>query len=210
MQGYHTDSNGNIALMPPVCDMSQLVAAVRVPDETSAILADHSMQYMLIKFGMCYLVVLDDGAPLNLNYNALAKRNHKGFPVEYFHHFLNKSVTIAAEDRGTNNLFLSTGVTAGYASNSVPIDGIDILRSVPAIGRKVHFPLKMSITFDAAPKFIQNNAQAVLDYLKLTASNRYFSSILKILIEDRQSVYAERIKSFFNLLILTVSDIVMA
>ena len=47
-------------------------------------------------------------------------------------------------DRCTNDIFLSTGVTAGYASNSAPIDDIDILRSIPASGREVYFPLKIS------------------------------------------------------------------
>ena len=42
---------------------------------------------------------------LNLNHDVLAKRNHKGLTVEHFHRFLNKSITIAAEDRGTNDMF---------------------------------------------------------------------------------------------------------
>ena len=42
---------------------------------------------------------------LNLNYNIFAKRNHKGLSVEHFHRFLNKSVTIATEERGTNDIF---------------------------------------------------------------------------------------------------------
>ena len=37
---------------------------VPVPDGTSSTLADHFMQHVLMKFGMCYLVVLDDGTPL--------------------------------------------------------------------------------------------------------------------------------------------------
>ena len=84
--------------------------------------------------------------------------------VEHFQRFLNKSVTIAAEDRGATDMFVPAGIAAGYAWNSAPIDGTDILRSIPAIGRELHFPL--DINLNAAPKLIQNNAQAVLDYLK--------------------------------------------
>ena len=72
---------------------------------------------------------------LSQNYDVLAKRNHKGLTVEYFHHFSNKSVTIAAEDRGTNEIFVPAGIAAGYTWNSAPIDSTDILRSIPAIGR---------------------------------------------------------------------------
>ena len=97
-------------------------------------------------FGMCYYAVLDYGTPikgsfiaicqsLNLNYNVLAKRNYKGLSVEHFNRFLSKSVTIATEDRGTNDIYVPFKIAAGYAWNSAPIDGNDILCSIPAIGR---------------------------------------------------------------------------
>ena len=47
---------------------------------------------------------------LNLNYNIFAKRNHKGLSVENFHRFLNKSVTIAAEERVTTDIFVPVGI----------------------------------------------------------------------------------------------------
>ena len=51
---------------------------------------------------------------LNLNYDFLAKHNHKGLSVEHFHCFLNKSVTIAVEERGTNDIFVPTSIIAVY------------------------------------------------------------------------------------------------
>ena len=104
------------------------------------------MQHVFMKLGLCHLVVLDDGSPfkgafiamydaLNLNYDVLAKCNHKGITVEHFHRFLKKNVTIATEDRGTNDIFVPVGIATGYAWNSAPIDDTDILRSIPAIGR---------------------------------------------------------------------------
>ena len=129
--------------------------------------------------------------------------------VEHFQRFLNKSVTIAAEDRGATDMFVPAGISAGYAWNSAPIDGTDILRNVPAIGRDLHFPL--DINLNAAPKLIQNNVQAVLEYLKLTDANRPFSSsILKNLIEDLRIAHAERINNSRNLVFLKAGDIVMA
>ena len=193
MPGHHTDEYGNMDLINSMCDMIQFVVVVPVPDENSATLASYFMQYVLIKFGLCHLVVLNDCTSfkryfiamcqaLNINYDILAKRNHKGLSVEHFYHFLNKSVTIAAEERGTANIFVPAGITAGYAWNSVPIDGTDILRSIPAIGRKLKFPL--DINLNAMSKLVQNNANAVLEYLKLTDSSRSFSSsILKILLK---------------------------
>ena len=108
------------------------------------------MQHISMKFGMCHLVVIDDGSPfkgsfvtmyqaLNLDYDVLARLNHKGLSIEYFHRFINKRVPIAAEERGTNDIFVPTSIAAAYAWNSVPIDGTDIIRSVPTIGRSLHF-----------------------------------------------------------------------
>ena len=85
------------------------------------------MQHLLLKFGLCHLVILDDNTPfkgafivmcesLNLNHNVLAKRNDKGLTVEHFHRLLNKSVTIASEEHGTNNdILFPGGVAVGYA-----------------------------------------------------------------------------------------------
>ena len=77
---------------------------------------------------------------LTLNYDFLAKRNHKGLSIDHFHRFPNKSVTITAEDRGTTDVFVSAGIAAGCAWNSAPIDGRDILRIIPVIGRATFFP----------------------------------------------------------------------
>ena len=200
--------------------MCQFVVVVPVPDETYATLADYFVQHVLMKCGMCYLIVLYNSTPfkgafvamcqsLNLNYEILAKRNHKRLSVEYFHPFLNKSVIIAAENCGTTDIFVPTGIAAGYTWNSAPIDGIDILRSIPDISRELHFPL--DINLNAVSKLIQNNAQAVLDYLKLTDANRhFFSSIPKLFIEDRRTAHTERINSSRNLAVLQAGDIVMA
>ena len=203
--GHMADQNGYISLMDTMCDMTQFVVVVPVLDDTSATLASHFIQHILLKFGMCHLVVIDDGTPfkgafvttcqaLNVNYDVLTKRNHKGLSVEHFHCFLNKSVTIATKDRGSNNLFVPVSITSVYSWNSVPIDGTSIIRSVSAIGRALHFSL--NINLNAVPKLIQNNAQATLDYLNFTNSHRHYSSsILKILIEDRRTAHAERINN---------------
>ena len=88
MTSHHTDENGNMALMNSMCDMSQFVVVFPVPDESSTILASYFMQHVLMKFGLCYFVVLNDDTPvkgafiamyqaLNLKYDILTKRNDK-------------------------------------------------------------------------------------------------------------------------------------
>ena len=65
IHGHHTDNNGNMALMNAMCDMSQFVVVVHIPDESSATLVSYFMQHVMIKFGLCHLVVLDESTPLN-------------------------------------------------------------------------------------------------------------------------------------------------
>ena len=106
-------------------DMAQFVVIVPVLDEISSTLASNFMQHVLSKFGMCYLAIIVDGIPfkgvfvaicqaLNLNYDVLAKRNHKGLSVEHFHRFLNKSVTIVEEERGTTDIFAPASIANAY------------------------------------------------------------------------------------------------
>ena len=136
------------------------------------------------------------------------KRYSQGLTVDNFHRILNKSVFIAAEDHGTNDIFVPAGIATGYAWNIAPIDGTDIFRSIPAIGREVHFPI--NINFSALPKLAYTSSQAALDYSKLTDSSRHFSSsILNIIIEDRRTVNTKRINNNHNIIVLEPSDIVM-
>ena len=61
---------------------------------------------------------------LKINYTILAKRNLKKLLVDKFHRFLNKAITIAAENRVTNDVFFAAGVAAGCALNSLPFKGL--------------------------------------------------------------------------------------
>ena len=62
--GHHSDPNDNMALINAMCDMSQFVVVVPVPDESSATLSSYFMHHVLMKFGLCHLVVLDNGSLL--------------------------------------------------------------------------------------------------------------------------------------------------
>ena len=89
-----TDSKSNMTLMNAMCDMSQFVIVVPVSDE--------------VKFGLYHLVVLDDGAlfkgsfvvmckVLDLNYDILAKCNHKGLSVELVFYALPSLLVVNSE-----------------------------------------------------------------------------------------------------------------
>ena len=97
---------------------------------------------------------------LDLNYNVLANRNHKGLTVERFNRFLNKSVIIVMEDWQSNNVFVPVGIAAGYAWNSDPINGYSILRSTVAIGRELRFLIDINLS--ALTQLTQKNTQSII------------------------------------------------
>ena len=103
-------------------------------------------------------------------------------------------MNIATEECGTNNICFPDGIAASHTLNSALIDDTDILCSILAINRELHFSL--DINLNTIPKLTQNNASAALEYLKLTDSSRHFSSsILKIFIEDRRNAHTERVNN---------------
>ena len=101
-----------------MCYMNQSVVVVPVPNGASTTLASYSIQCVLIKFGLYHLIVLDDGTTFKGSFIAscealndvLVKCNHKGLAVEHFHRFLNERVSIVAEVRDSNEIFVSVGI----------------------------------------------------------------------------------------------------
>ena len=82
------------------------------------------------------------------------------------------------------------------------------MRSISAIRRKFPFPTVFDLP--ALLQLTKNNAQAVINYLHLTESNRHFSSaLLKILIEDLRRDNTERINNNRNIVLLVSGDIFM-
>ena len=82
----------------------------------STIIVQHFMQHMIIKFSLCHIVVIGDDNQfksvfnnmydcLTINYEVVAKYIHKGVSWKKFHHFLNKVVTVASNDRDTVSIF---------------------------------------------------------------------------------------------------------
>ena len=115
-----------------------------------------------------------------------SKGNFKGITVKYFHRFLNKSVTISVEQRGTNDMFVPTGINVGYVQNSAHVNGIYILRSILTIGHELYFSL--DINLNTLPITTRKNSQSMLDYPKLIYYSRYFSSAITGSIHNNRNV----------------------
>ncbi|MGH7954383.1 MAG: hypothetical protein ACREOZ_00320 [Gloeomargaritales cyanobacterium] len=201
--GHTTSRSGHRYILTCMCDMTQFVLTCPVKTTHSHELARVFMQDVLLRIGFCGMVVVDDGSTfkstfsdmckkLNIRFHPLSKVNHKALSVERFHRYLNKAVAIAANDRGTNAIFVEAAAVAAYAWNSSPIDGTGIVRSIPAVGREFKFPCDFQFGDDIV--VTDNPADSVARYHRFTASNTNLArEMTKILLEERRTQLAERV-----------------
>ena len=69
----------------------------------------------------------------------------------------------------------------------------------------------MDISLALTPKLIDNQANSVLEYLRLTDKDKIFATeILKLLVEDRCIAHHDRINNNRNIVALQQGDVVMA
>ena len=147
-------------------------------------------------------VVCDDGndfrgtfekmcRALNIKFHVVAKRNHKAVGVERFHKFLNHSEKISTEERGTSEAFVEVAMATAYAWNASPIEGTDIIRSFPAIGRELRFPLDINLA--DSPAIIDNPSESVAAYIRYLKRDAVSAQqLLSYLVEDRRAYHRER------------------
>ena len=145
---------------------------------------------------------------LNLTFAPLSKRNHQAMRVERFLRFLNKVSSISSTDRGTSAVFEEASFVAAYAWNSAPVDGTDIVRSFPAIGRILRFPIDCDPTLVPT---VDNPSSAVVQFLALSSPHRHISSsILSFLLDDQRSAHRERVNTSRTASSFRVGDFVSA
>jgi hypothetical protein len=187
-----------------MCDLTGFVFVNATSNITAHDLAQLFMQEVLLNVGFCGLVVVDDGSTfkgvfktvcslLGITLLVAAKSNHKAVGVEKVHHFLNKAVAIAANDRGSNKkVVVEAAHTSAYAWNSSTIDRTDIIRSVPAVGRPFCFPFDLSFSDPPTPS--SNEAQEVNNFLCHSSSTSHFAQqVLCILTKDHRAAHRARV-----------------
>ena len=109
-----------------MCDMTQFVVSVALSHVNSAELARAFMESVLLKFGCCLVVIVDEDTKfmaifestakvLKLRLHRAAKRNHKAIGVERYHRFLNHNMTIIGNARETHKCFVEVSMISAYA-----------------------------------------------------------------------------------------------
>ena len=209
-------------VLAAMCDLTGFVILVPVSSILSHDLATSFMQDVLLKVGFCRAINVDDGSTfknvfatmctsLGIQLAPAAKGNHKAVSVERFFRYLNKAVTIATNDHGNlSKVWLPSAMLAAYGWNSSPIDGTDIVRSIPAVGREFRLPLDISLLPAISPP-ITDHAQAVSEYaVHMSQSTTFNQEILKLLVEERRAAHAERINESRQPVEYQVGDLVLA
>ena len=203
-----------------MCDITQFVVSSCVYDPDAAILARTFMENVVLAYGMVAVLVVDADTKfrgvfeelcgiLKITLWPLARGNHKGNSVERYHRFLNKTQTICGNDRGTHESFVTNLKTSQYAWNASPIDGTDIARCIPAVGREFKFP--MDIELQPSPTLNDDCNSALLTYLRhVSCDTKFAESILQILIEERREYHRHRANDTKTATKFKVGDVVKA
>jgi hypothetical protein len=188
--------------MNTMCDMSQFVVSSITFDITALQLSQLFMSDVVLTFGMCAVLVVDEGSSfksvfqemcsiLKITCWPLARGNHKGLGVEKYHRFLNKTQAIAGNDRGTHETFVQNAKTSQYAWNSAPIDDTDVTRSMVAVGRDFRFPIDVELS--PTPTLNDSRNSALFNYLRNVSNDSKFAqSLVEILVQERRERHRDR------------------
>ena len=105
-------------------------------------------------------------------------------------------------------MFEEAAFVASYAWNSAPIDGTDIVRSFPAIGRILRFPI------DCDPSLVlpvDDFSLAVTQFFALSQSTRSIAtSILFFLLDDLHTAHCAQVNATRTASSFRVNDIITA
>ena len=199
--GDYDNYRGDSYLLNAMCDLSGFVILSAITDTTAANLARVFVQEMLLKVGFCRLIVVNDGSnfkglfeevctKLSIKFHVAARGNHQAVGVEHSHHFLNKAMGIATQDRGTVDIWVEAAHTVAYAWNSSPIEGTNIIRSVVAVGGPFRFPFDLSLSPTPSPTTDQ--AKDCHAFLRLASpTTQFLEQVLRLLTDERRSIHRE-------------------
>ena len=182
--GEISDYTGRNRLINAMCDMTQFVVSIATEFIIASHLARLSMLGVLLKCGICALIVVDAdnkfkctfvymANTLKIRAHVVVARNHKTVEVEGFRNFFNHACKIFGVEREISEYFVECGMFSAYGWNASPIDFTKIIRSIPAICREVKFPMDIHIA--KIPTVIDSASKSVVTYLRHIQNDVQFS-----------------------------------
>ncbi len=130
---------------------------------------------------------------LQINCHVLLDANHNPMLVKRFHRYLNKGLRIMCNKHDSVQVALEAILLLLYAWNSSPVPGIDISRSLIAVGREFAFP----IDFSSRKHWqLTSSASTVVSYSKeLAMCLSACREVAELLVQEQHSYYREYINA---------------
>ena len=116
---------------------------------------------------------------------------------------------IISSVRQTHKCFVEVELISVYTWNTMPIDGTNIIKSIPAIGRPLKFPMDVALV--ELPTPVDDTNQATVMYIRQIETDAQFAKELVMrLVEERRQRHQKHINDTKKIVQYKVNDIVMA
>ena len=221
--GATPNCSGSSCILGAMCDLTGFTIIVDIDRLDSATLAEAFMKHVLLRIGFCLLIAPDAGThfmshfvdmckTLKVACDPALKSNHQSASIERFFRFLNKAVKIAIQQRsGDTKISSESAHCATCAWNASAIDGTDIIRSVPAIGRPFRFPIDCELSELPPITTDDTRVRNLHEFLRLGQTQSAFATeILALLTEERRFAAAAHTNARRNPNFFKEGDIVVS
>jgi hypothetical protein len=152
--GKHSSFDGSEVYLIACCGMTGFASMEPIQHANSKTFASGIMKVQL-RYGFCHMVILDKDSKcfevcsealdlLQNNCHVLSGNNHNPMMVKRINQYLTKGLKIMTNECNSVRIALDAILLLLYAWNSCPIPGMDISRSLVAIGREFAFPINYS------------------------------------------------------------------
>jgi hypothetical protein len=123
---------------------------------------------------------------------------------------LNKAIAIATNDHGSNTVFVEAAHIVAYTWNSSPIDGTNIIHSVPAASQPFRFPFDISLS--ATPSPTSNEAADIHAFIFLASpsTTQFAKHVLHLLTKEHHTAHRKHINDTHSPESFAVGNLVMA
>jgi hypothetical protein len=194
---------GSTHYLVACCGMCTFAAIEPILNANSTPYASGIMKIILC-YGFCHTILLDKDSNffgicckaldlLKINYHILSGGNHNPMLVERINRYLNQGLRIMCNKSNSNCVALEAILFLIYSWNSCLVPGMDISRSMIAVGRKFAFPTYFSTGKHAE---LYSAPGSIVSYSKELASRLdACSKVAMLLIKEQQCWHCKLINS---------------
>ena len=199
--GKHAGFERSDAYLIGACGMCSFACMEPVTNPSATTFASAIMR-ILLWYGFCHTAVLDKDSKffgvcrealdlLQIHCHVLSGSNHNPILVKRINRYLNKGLRVMCNERDSVRVALEVILLLLYAWNSCPVPGMDIPRSLVAVGREFAFP----IDFSSGKHWeLTSTASTVVSYsTELAHQLSACREVAELLVEEQRACHREYI-----------------